>query len=547
MGQLVEVGNEVLEFPDDMPDAQIAAIIKNQTGKSSFLTGLGETLTGGEQLAGKAAEYISSMGGLAPNEVSQKLSKVNEDLRLRQLKEEEALATSRALSGETGIDWSRLGGNLIGGLPGGIGAEKAAIKLGLTNPAAQAAVVGGATSLTTPTSNENYWETKAKDAAMGTVFGPLGQKSIEYSSRLLNPLIDASEKKLRDLGVTPTIGQTLGGLARSAEEFLQMLPVVGEKINKAKDDVYDQYRNGIINKGLSKVGETLPKGVSGYDAIKHAIKIKDDKYTDALDGTSFTLDNAALTKLSNSFISPVFDKPDTKQVYDSIVSREIMGRFTNGTKVDGEVFKNMESALNQTIYKYKKGDVNEQQIAEALQATLNDVKSVFRRQNPTKASELRKVDSLYRDLTLIEDASKRSETGKFTPENYNMAVKENATARKKRDFGRGTSYGQDIASAGVEVLGDTKQNLTRQIATASLGGYGAYLTDPITASLFGILAPVAYTKGGRKVIDTVLTQRPEMVKKAGEIMKEASAKGGGLFGPDFLRQYNIEQRKNEQK
>jgi hypothetical protein len=548
--QIIDVDGELIAFPADMSDAQIAAIIKNQSAKprSSFAMGLGEPILGAEQLAGKAAQGIASLGGLYPNQFSESLGQTNEQLRLRQLADEEALMASRASQGQEGMDWSRLLGNVLSpaNLVGGVGAAKTAVSLGAKSPALVATAGGVGSAATMPVTGEDYALEKAEQLGTGAALGALGQKGIEFGSRALNPLVSAAEKRIRDLGVTPTIGQTLGGIVQSTEEFISSLPGVGKFVKNAQEDSYDQFRLGVLNKGLAKVDSKLPKGTSGYDAIQQAFKIKDVKYDEALKGTSFLYDDAAKARILKTKENITFDTTIEKETYDNILKSIVDSRLDSGKAISGQSFKDMESQLTAKIFQYRKGGVAEQQIADALSKTLDDIKSVFRRQNPEQSSQLRRVDSLYRDLTLVEDASKRSQTGKFTPENYNAAVKENAGGRRKRQFGRGASYNQDISSAGVEVLGRPEGDVLNRVLQGGVGIYGASVTDPTIMAVLGSAALTGYTKAGKKAMDALLVQRPDIVKQVGDLMNRTSRTTGGLFGPEILRQYNLEERKRDQ-
>lgn len=536
--KLIQVGNDVVEFPEDMPDAQIQAILTNQSKKSSFLTGLGEPFTGAEQLAGKIIEAVSP---------SPEVKASNEALRLRQLAEEQQLEAARRLRGDEGIDWARLGGNLVNplSLVPGITTERALMGA-VTNPAVRAAIGGAVSSLTQPVTGQDYATEKAGQVALGTVAAPAMQKVFEGGARVLAPQIDASLKKLKDMGVTPTVGETLGGIAQSVEQFLEALPYVGNKVKAAKEDTFDDFRIGLINRAANKVDEKIPKGTPTYEAINKLLKIKDAKYDAALDGTTFSLDNPALTKISQTLQTQKFNTKEQEDLFNSILDNDFKSYFINGVKIDGQAFKEMESNLNKQIFAYKNSpNVSEKLVAQNLQDTLNTIKSVFHRQNPEKVTELRKVDSLYRDLVLIQEASARSKTGKFTPDNYNQAVKAASAGRKKRDFGTGRAYNQDIATAGVNVLGEPGSDLTRQITTGAVtggaAGYGAYITDPVLLAAFMGAAPLAYTKSGKKLLDVALTKRPEAVRQVGEAIKLVSPELG-LFGPEFARQYNISTR-----
>lgn len=536
--KLIQVGNDVVEFPENMSDAQIQAILTNQSKKSSFLTGLGEPFTEAQQLAGKVLETFYP---------SPEIKAENEAIRLRQRAEEQQLESARRLRGQEGIDWARLGGNLANPLTlvPGIAAERAIVGA-VTNPAVRAAIGGAASSIFQPVTGEDYAAEKAQQLAVGTVAAPVMQKTFEYGGRLLAPQIDASLKKLKEMGVTPTVGETLGGIAQSVEQFLEALPYVGNKVKAAKEDTFDDFRVGLINRAANKVDEKIPKGTPTYEALNKLLKIKDAKYDAALDGTTFALDNPALTKISQTLQTQKFNTEEQQKLFNAILDNDFKSYFTNGAKIDGQAFKEMESKLNKQIFAYKNSqNVSEKLVAQSLQDTLNTIKSVFHRQNPEKVTELRKVDSLYRDLVLLQEASARSKTGKFTPDNYNQAVKAASAGRKKRDFGTGRAYNQDIATAGVNVLGEPGSDLTRQITTGAVtggaAGYGAYITDPVLLATFMGIAPLAYTKSGKKLFDAALTKRPEAVRQVGEAIQRVSPQLG-LFGPEFAREYNLSTR-----
>ena len=535
--QIIDVDGELIAFPSDMSDAQIEAILKNQTKKSSsFLTGLVEPFTGLEQLAGKAVEAIYP---------SESIKATNEALRLRQLADEEALAASRSSQGESGIDWARLAGNVTTGLVPGMALERGALAAGVTGPLKRGAIVGAGEGAIMPVTDTDYWKQKVADIYTGAAVGGIGQKVISGASRILKPKVGEAEQQIRDLGVTPTVGQTLGGVVNSTEEFLAVIPFIRDFVKNAREDSFNQFRVGVLNKALKKVDEKLPADLTGYKPIQQAFDTVSKKYDEALKGTSFVLDNPALSKIAETSQKAVFDKPDTKRIYDAILESNVINRFKTGDKLDGQGFKRLESDINKKIWEYSRStNVDEQQIASNLRETLNSIKSVFARQNPEQSSRLRKVDAAYRELSIVEDASKRSQTGQFTPENYSAAVKENVAGRKKRAFGRGKAFNQELSSAAVEVLGGSDKDQLSKIITGAVGtgggGYGVYATDPLVAAVLGGLTASSYTKSGKKAVDALIRKRPEIVKQVGELIDRQSAGLGGLFSPELIREYELE-------
>ena len=118
MAIYVQVGKDVVEFPDGMSDEQIAQAISGSSPQvtppsSGFMMGLKDPITGGAQLLPRALAGITSLGGTTPNRVSQFFSdearRVDEMARA----EEEAYQAQRQAQGGTGFDIARLGGNIL--------------------------------------------------------------------------------------------------------------------------------------------------------------------------------------------------------------------------------------------------------------------------------------------------------------------------------------------------------------------------------------------------------------------------------------------------
>ena len=75
MAIYVQVGKDVIEFPDGMSDAQIEQAIAGQTPQvkapsSGFLMGLKDPITAGAQMLPRALGAVASLGGTKPNSLS---------------------------------------------------------------------------------------------------------------------------------------------------------------------------------------------------------------------------------------------------------------------------------------------------------------------------------------------------------------------------------------------------------------------------------------------------------------------------------------------
>lgn len=186
MPQYIEVNGEVVEFPDNMSDAQIAAALKGQSSKttqeapitSGFLMGLKDPISGGAQLLPRGLEAITSLGGAAPNIVSRFFGSEAERVNKMVQQEEAAYQAARKAQGETGFDVSRLAGNVLNP------ANLAAVSRGpaLVRAATTGAVAGSLQPVYEK--NDQYWSSKALQAGLGAALGPLTELGVNATSKI---------------------------------------------------------------------------------------------------------------------------------------------------------------------------------------------------------------------------------------------------------------------------------------------------------------------------------------------------------------------------
>jgi len=118
MPTYVQVGKDVIEFPDGMSDEQIAQAISGGTPQvtppsSGFTMGLKDPITGVAQMLPRALAGITSLGGTTPNPVSQFFSQEAKRVDEMAKAEEQAYQAQRQAQGDSGFDVGRLGGNIL--------------------------------------------------------------------------------------------------------------------------------------------------------------------------------------------------------------------------------------------------------------------------------------------------------------------------------------------------------------------------------------------------------------------------------------------------
>ena len=552
------------ELPDGLSEDAALARIKSSLQpqpaqpqvappSSGFLMGLKDPITGGAQLLPRALAGITSLGGTTPNRVSQFFS--NEARRVDEMAraEEEAYQAQRQAQGGTGFDIARLGGNILNPaslVPAARVAQLAKAKgLSSVGQAASSGAVGGAMQ---PAVGEGgFGEQKTEQVVLGAVTGPIGEKVIAGTGRVLNPLVSKAEQTMRDLGITPTTGQTLGGQFKTLEEFAENLPLVGQSIQNAKQRVLFDFNKSVINKALAKASDptkkdklSLPADVIGRDAIKYASDEVSNKYDDVLSKMSFDLDFATTSNILGALSKVKGLDSNQRQTVSETLNDIVFGKFA-GQKLDGQTYKGIESDLRSTASNYlNSGSASERNIGKALSDVLGVLKKELYFQNPKQTPTLRRIDAAFSDLTVINVAAANSgaKNGVFTPQQFSTAVRQQDPTRRKSSFAKGEAKGQGISDAALEVLGDTTGSTQTGRLALGIGGGLGLLSQPQIGLPAAVGLPLAYSEGGQAAIDMLLRQRPDLLQRMGGMLSQQSAPLGSVVAPSAVGQYNRSER-----
>lgn len=546
MPQYIQVGNDVIEFPDGMSSAQITAALSG--GKpatpavappsSGLLMGIKDPISGGAQLLPRGLEFITSAGGYAPNPVSKFFGSEAEKVSQMVSAEEQAYQKQRAAQGDTGMDIGRITGNIVSpaNIVGGIRAAQGARALGAgagMQAAAAGAVQGAMQPVTEPT---GFAEEKATQVGLGAIGGKVGEAVSAGLGKVMNPLASKAEQTMRDLGITPTPGQTLGGAFKKAEDFAQNLPLIGEQIRSAREKVLFDFNKGVINKALNKVDDKLPENVIGRDAVRYAADQVSNKYDEVLGKIKFDLDfkttSGILDALNKANLPSAIQREEATNILNSVALNKFGGKTLTGAE-----YKSIESDLAKEVSKYKNSQsAADRNVGEALQGVLNTFKTELYQQNQRYTPQLRRIDSAYGDLKLMERAAANTgaENGVFTPKQYSLAVKQSDLTRQKSAFAKGTARGQELSEAALKTIGeDAKTTLEGRLAIGTLGGMATF-SNPYVGVPLAVGATGLYSPMGIKAADALLRQRPELVRQMGQPLTDYSGLVGGQLAPQGL-------------
>jgi hypothetical protein len=529
MAQLIEVNGEVVEFPDGMSDQQIAAALsgaQKPEAPSGLVKGLTDPFAGAAQLIGKGLSYAGISYGDTLADYYTNLEK--------------EYTKQRQDSGETGIDWSRIVGNVVSPANFAAGALGTATKF---SKPIQAMIAGAGAGTITPVEGQDFAKEKGEQVALGAALGPVGEMATRGIGRVLSPNIGPAEKAVRSLGVTPTPGQAIGGQMNAFETFAQNLPIVGGNITDAKTRNIVKFNQGVINNSLKKVNELLPDDLVGNDAIVYANNVKNNVYNNALKDTKLTIGLKDKARMKSAVLnSKLFDESEVRKA-DKILDIIAFKKLPQGNSVDidGEVFKSIDSELKSEIFSLKNsGDLSDRRVGGALESAQKYIRELFGKQNPEKSSILRRADTLDRDLRVLQTAAASSgaEKGVFTPKQYQTAVRQSDKTRGKVSYARGKANGQEVAQAGLEVLGEEADAILQGRIGAQVAGGLTISTNPLIGAAIGSAIKAGYSPAGLRVIDALVAKRPRFAFTLGEMIKRNSAGLGGITSQEIIDAYN---------
>ena len=517
------------------PDAGNAKPIRN-----SFARGLKDPIDAGAQLLPRALSGITSLGGIVPNVFSDFFDKEAARVDAMVRKDETGYKEGR---NPEDTDWGRIAGNIINPANLAVGASVARalpVAKGIASIAGVGAATGAASGALQPVTEGDFTEEKTKQAVGGAVGGALGGMVMKSAGRVLNPLVSKAEQTMRDLGVTLTPGQMMGGQAKNIEEFASNLPLIGKYISDAKERALFSFNKGVINKALTKVGEKLPDDVVGRDAVQYVDDVVKKQYNDVLKTTNFKLDYPTYSNVTKAIRGTTLPSPQQKELVKNIMDTVVYSKFPKNGQISGEEYKKIVSDLGQEAQKYStSATAAERDIGEALQKATQEFKKSLSRQNPEASSILRRVDSAYGDVEVMRTAAANSGAvnGVFTPNQYKTAVRQRDITRNKRSFAAGRAKGQGVADAAVDVMGNTAgSTLEGRIATQVGGGLAA-MSAPKWVIPAAVLTPALYSDTGIKVITALMRSRPEIAKKIGEQLSK-NATAGSITAAEIIEEYN---------
>ena len=455
-----------------------------------IMTGMGDVIYGGGQLLENTAE------ALAPG-VADAVQGADEWLYENTsgvfgspegvTMDDKVQAREEIYQQETGImpgefDGWRLAGQVASGLA-------APLARGVPALMAEGAAMSAAMP-TTPQEGETYWGEKGADAGIGAVGGVAAKGIQEVGGKVIDQYARPALQKVKEAGISPTVGQAVGGAINTMEQAASSIPLIGPLFGGPRNRAQNEWQQSVLNMVVKplrgEVTETGTEGISqasrligeAYDAAEAAMPTMQitPKVTQALEQAR----GEAVDLGMNDGAAKQFDNILNKTVY-SRMPREVAERagpsqVRNVDEVTAANLKKIESELTEKI--------NANKIDPQLKQGLIKMRAAIRQQAGEQSQEYRTLiesaDHSYAMFKRVTAAQTVDVTDGFTPAQLTRATMRNAT---ENVAARGDGLMQGDAMAAQSVLGSTLNNSgsAERLAAMALATGGGYAINPLAA------------------------------------------------------------------
>lgn len=503
------------------------------TRADKFIKGIRDPIDGGAQLlthllpdgvvnaGNKLNNWLADKTGLVA-----RLPEGGVDQMTRQA--EQDYQAKRKAGGESGLDGWRLAGNVVSPANLAISARIPAAAT-LAGRVGAGALGGGVTSAIAPVGTGDFWQEKAKQTALGAGVGGAVPAIGGAVARVISPNAskNANVALLREEGVQPTIGQTLGGVANRVEEKLQSLPIVGDMIGKARGQANTQFQAAAFNRALEPIGQKLPEGVAGREAVDFTQKALGQAYDDALNNIgAIPVDKAFRTNIESlqQMVKGSLLSKDAKQKFATVLD-DVHSSIDSKGVITSDTYKTLESSLGTDARKLGSSqDIYDGRIAPAVKQLQAELRSLLQRQAGPGADDLAAANAGWANFKRAQNAASKvgAEDGKFTPAQYQNAVRALDKSKDKGAFASGSALGQDLSDAGKTVLGSKVPNSgTADRMLLNAGALGsAYMFNPMAAA--GVLGGAGlYLSPAQRALVAAASSRPDFAKPTADLVRQS--------------------------
>lgn len=381
----------------------------------------------------------------------------------------------------------------------------------------------------------NFWSDTVKQASQGAATGGVLGAAGVTAGKVLAPVVSDAVQTLRDAGVRTTLGQNLGGIAKSVEDKATSSPIIGDLIASRRFEGITDFNRAIYARAVEPMAAFDPAAASvaakadvGNKGIAAVGDYLSSKYEDALSRSVPAPYDNTINEALDQIASMV---PAAKQAdYANVLKRELYDRFTDASTITPSVAKSADSTLGSLANEYKSsGNADDRVYAGAVRQTQTELRQLFARNNPDTAPEIQAADQGWATLVQMERAGAMAgarKDGIFTPAQYLSAVSAGGGSVRNRAMSRGEKLNQDLAQAAAQVLpsqisdSGTVGRLLLNLGAGELAHGAGLLLDPHTLGAAAVASLPYLPRIGPAVTTLATIARPQSVRSAGDLLKQ---------------------------
>lgn len=251
-------------------------------------------------------------------------------------------------------------------------------------------------------------------------------------------------------GVDQTMGQTLGGMAKSFEDRMSSMPGIGDLVNARRMESLQGFNNAAFRQAGQPIGANV--GRAGEPGLNDLQSLIGQSYDNAVSGVTVPLDERLIMDLEQAKLAGYQLPPDLSAKFDAVMANRVTPAIRSSS---------VEPVSLSSIKRYEAGDLSGPQVDHEFK-----IGQVF--DNPKPLGLTRLADGSpylldgYHRMGRAARLGKNELSGEFR-------APDPATMRRLREEG----VPEELLPAPASITGDSYQQVMR-----GLKGYKAELTKP---------------------------------------------------------------------
>lgn len=399
--------------------------------------------------------------------------------------------------------------------------------------------LAGGASFGALTSDANDAGGALKDAALGAAGGKLTDLGLGAAGKVIAPKISPYAQALLQKGVPLSIGQMLGGTAKSIEDKVaSTVPFVGDLIKNAQGNATRGMNKVALNDALSHISQQLPAGMdAGRAALDHTGQAFSDTYDALLPNMTGTWTDPGLQKGISQIGTDALHagaKQDTIDRFLNVMKGQIGERADVNGNLTGQALKQAQSNLGSIGRGYiSSSDADTRQLGSMILDGQQSFNKMLENQNPGFGDALSQTNKGFAKWATVAKAggSLGAKDGVFSAPQFASAVKASDSSAGKRAYARGNAMMQGLSDPANSVLpssvgdsGTTGRALMGALLLNGPGFAGAALAHPATLAP-GLLAAGLYSKAGQAGLRAMYSAAPAQRAAIRGILEAARSPG----------------------